>query len=645
MKCEYNYGLFVKADEMITEEQENFEIIGLDGSTESENLDEKMDHEVSDAKAAKHRGTSEKVSSEAKKYHPPSDAQVARPSSTSNVAYHSINGINHTFPKLSESGRVSTYLPIDENHFSADRQRSSTSENYHPSSAKLPKRGSENALSAMSSEVNHLKTESPKLDNYDPSLQIDSLVQISINGVPKYGLIKWMGFIEDMYPNERIAGLELEEPSSGMGDGIFQNKRYFTSPAGRAIFVKLSTCKKDERFKTSVAPSALPVNQSVKERNGNFLPPSKFEYSIVGRMRGIQGHHNSCYLDATLFSMFAFSMVFDSVLYRKKRETDIEEYEPVQSALKNAIVNPLRVDGFVNAASVLKLRGWLDKVANVPGFMNEEKDPEEFLMLLLKDVLKVDPFLKIRTNNDILDESYFYQILVDREEHNPLPTLQYLFELSFLTGSFSLEEVPSVLVVQLPRSGLQKMYKRIRINPMLDVSNVMSYASTSCFVCENAAVYICKECRFSFGWERPFVYLCGSCKDLFHQNSTRLSHKVEKLDKRRRTERLQECNEIKELELFAVVCIQTSHYVTFTKCGEAPDDKWVFFDSMADRIGEENGHNVPEIVECPEIKEWFNKSPLNFTESDTKNTPEKVLRLFEDASLCFYKSNGLSMYK
>ena len=110
-------------------------------------------------------------------------------------------------------------------------------------------------------------------------------------------------------------------------------------------------------------------------------------------------------------------------------------------------------------------------------------------------------------------------------------------------------------------------------------------ASTSCFVCENAAEYNCKECRFSFGWERPFVYLCGSCKDLFHQNSTRHSHKVEKLDKRRRTERLQECNEIKELELFAVVCIQTSHYVTFTKCGEVPDDKWVFFDSMADRIG------------------------------------------------------------
>ena len=64
-------------------------------------------------------------------------------------------------------------------------------------------------LANMSSEVNHFKTEDPKLGNYDPSLQIDSLVQISINGAPKYGLIKWIGSIEDMYPNEPIAGLEL----------------------------------------------------------------------------------------------------------------------------------------------------------------------------------------------------------------------------------------------------------------------------------------------------------------------------------------------------------------------------------------------------------------------------------------------------
>lgn len=38
------------------------------------------------------------------------------------------------------------------------------------------------------------------------------------------------------------------------------------------------------------------------------------------------------------------------------------------------------------------------------------------------------------------------------------------------------------------------------------------------------------------------------------------------------------------MELFAVLCIQTSHYVCFVKYG--PDPKsWLFFDSMADRRG------------------------------------------------------------
>lgn len=40
-----------------------------------------------------------------------------------------------------------------------------------------------------------------------------------------------------------------------------------------------------------------------------------------------------------------------------------------------------------------------------------------------------------------------------------------------------------------------------------------------------------------------------------------------------------------KMELFAVVCIETSHYVAFVKCGPGPRAPWVFFDSMADRKG------------------------------------------------------------
>lgn len=63
---------------------------------------------------------------------------------------------------------------------------------------------------------------------------------------------------------------------------------------------------------------------------------------LYGKNRGIQGHHNSCYLDATLFAMFSCTSVFDSILHRPKNNDDIAEYDEVQRVLKEEIVNPLR---------------------------------------------------------------------------------------------------------------------------------------------------------------------------------------------------------------------------------------------------------------------------------------------------------------
>jgi hypothetical protein len=45
------------------------------------------------------------------------------------------------------------------------------------------------------------------------------------------------------------------------------------------------------------------------------------------------------------------------------------------------------------------------------------------------------------------------------------------------------------------------------------------------------------------------------------------------------------------MELFAVVCIQTSHYVAFVKAGSGAEAPWCFFDSMADRTGESTNVN------------------------------------------------------
>lgn len=49
----------------------------------------------------------------------------------------------------------------------------------------------------------------------------------------------------------------------------------------------------------------------------------------------------------------------------------------------------------------------------------------------------------------------------------------------------------------------------------------------------------------------------------------------------------------KKLQLASVLCIETSHYVAFVRTLHA--SKWVFFDSMADRVGLSDGYNVPQV--------------------------------------------------
>nr|KAG5707857.1 hypothetical protein BaRGS_031588 [Batillaria attramentaria] len=81
------------------------------------------------------------------------------------------------------------------------------------------------------------------------------------------------------------------------------------------------------------------------------------------------------------------------------------------------------------------------------------------------------------------------------------------------------------------------------------------------------------------------------------------------------------------MELFAVVCIQTSHYVSFVKCGMGKDAPWVFFDSMADRMGEQGGYNIPEVQHVPELTKWLSEDNfqdiLNGGDLDGKITEYK----------------------
>jgi len=72
--------------------------------------------------------------------------------------------------------------------------------------------------------------------------------------------------------------------------------------------------------------------------------------------------------------------------------------------------------------------------------------------------------------------------------------------------------------------------------------------------------------------------LCKRCSDLWHRKPHRQSHKVT-------VQKTENDFTAGKLQLLSVLCIETSHYVCFTRITGSDKDDWVFFDSMADRPG------------------------------------------------------------
>ena len=89
-------------------------------------------------------------------------------------------------------------------------------------------------------------------------------------------------------------------------------------------------------------------NYACRENDDQLGGPELFS-QYIGEPRGIQGHHNSCYLDSTVFGLFALSDAFDvmfldaasqSLMQGSGRE---EEYcMKIKDILWKGIVNPLR---------------------------------------------------------------------------------------------------------------------------------------------------------------------------------------------------------------------------------------------------------------------------------------------------------------
>uniref|UniRef100_A0A4W4HJL5 Ubiquitin carboxyl-terminal hydrolase CYLD n=1 Tax=Electrophorus electricus TaxID=8005 RepID=A0A4W4HJL5_ELEEL len=370
---------------------------------------------------------------------------------------------------------------------------------------------------------------------------------------------------------------------------------------------------------------------------------------MVGKKKGIQGHYNSCYLDSTLFCLFSFSSVLDTVLLRPKSKTDVEYYLETQELLRTEIVNPLRIHGYVCATKIMKLRRILEKVEAASGFTSEEKDPEEFLNILFHHILRVDPLLKLRSAGQKVQDCYFYQIFMDKKDKVLVPTSQQLLEWSFINSDLKFAEAPSCLIIQMPRFGKDfKMFNKIFPSLELDITDVLDDTPRECRICGGLALYECKECYedadITAGKIKQF---CEKCNTQVHLHPRRKTHRYGKLSVPKELQEgvwRQGSFPHQQMELFAVLCIETSHYVAFVKYGAA-DSAWLFFDSMADRDGGQNGFNIPQVSPCPEVGAYLKMSPEELHALDPKNIQGYARRLLCDAYMCMYQSPTMSLYK
>jgi ubiquitin thioesterase CYLD len=63
----------------------------------------------------------------------------------------------------------------------------------------------------------------------------------------------------------------------------------------------------------------------------------------IGDRKGIQGHQNSCYMDASIFGLFALTDAFDELFLKaESRNPADQNRQAIADLLWKGIVNPLR---------------------------------------------------------------------------------------------------------------------------------------------------------------------------------------------------------------------------------------------------------------------------------------------------------------
>jgi ubiquitin thioesterase CYLD len=475
----------------------------------------------------------------------------------------------------------------------------------------------------------------PRKSHLVYSFSVGSLVEVPVGEKNMYGTVRWTGTFPQV--KEPIAGVELDEWHSDCGDGSWKNTEYFKCRNGHGMFIAMSKLRPDPRYPTHVERGRNPLEEKLQGRSTMIdepveSPKAEELSKLIGEKRGIQGHQNSCYLDSTLFAMYGFTGVFDNLILEEPQGDVAEDIVQIMSC---EIINPLRKNGVVTFDHVMNLRHALDKLNKMKGLTHAEQDPEEFLNLLFKHVLKVaEPFINLKRPSGT-DTEFFLQLFVEKSEKMLFTMKEMLFQ-CMKEQRISFAKAPRQLIIQLPRYGKDfKVYERIYPELHMEVSDICAdYISpdTVCGICGGPPKLLCLECGTK---ETVFQdikhYWCSTCNRTLHQHPQRQDHKPERFDIKAMSQHKV------TLDLLSVVCIEKSHYVCFSRHGR----RWFFFDSMADRT--DDGFNIPCVQECPEIGEGLEDIEVLKNKPPT-SLPPLLRRLVNDASICIYVDPEVEMY-
>ena len=96
-----------------------------------------------------------------------------------------------------------------------------------------------------------------------------------------------------------------------------------------------------------------------------------------------------------------------------------------------------------------------------------------------------------------------------------------------------------------------------------------------CTACQYRLGYVCHDCS---NHKSEIQFYCSTCSPYWHQNFCDHKHEFDN-----------DVFDTGTLQLLSVLCKRASHYVCFTRITGSDKDEWVFFDSMAERQGDNMG--------------------------------------------------------